>query len=64
MGGIVRGSERVSPHDSLAASRQAQLSEIVGTLEQALKTLESLGLTLAVALLDHANAEVKRHLAP
>jgi hypothetical protein len=46
------------------ADRQVQLTLVIGSLENALHTLESLQLTLAVALLDHAIAETEHHLAP
>jgi hypothetical protein len=43
---------------------QIPLIEVVASLEEALKILESMQLTLPVALLDHAIAETKRHLTP
>jgi hypothetical protein len=39
------------------------LAEAVAMLEQSSAILESLELTLAVALLDHTIAEVRRHMA-
>nr|WP_166178728.1 hypothetical protein [Altererythrobacter segetis] len=43
--------------------RQSRLEEVLGRLEHDSAVLESLELTLAVALLDHAIAEVRRNLA-
>ena len=44
--------------------RAVQLVPVVAALEANLAILESLDLTMAVALLDHAIAEVKQRLAP
>lgn len=41
---------------------QRRLTQAIAALESSLTALESLGLTFAVALLDHAMAEAKRHL--
>lgn len=49
--------------DSVAASgSQVKLAAVIDALERGLEDLDELGLTLAVALLDHAIAEAKRHL--
>lgn len=42
---------------------RSSLAEVVAMLEQSSAILESLELTLAVALLDHTIAEVRRHMA-
>jgi hypothetical protein len=49
--------------DGQLADRSSSLAEAVAMLEQSSAILESLELTLAVALLDHTIAEVRRHMA-
>lgn len=51
------------PESTLPADRQSKLAQVLGNLEDNSKILESLELTLAVALLDHAIVEVRRNLA-
>ena len=45
------------------ADRRSRLGQVLGDLEHGSTILEGLELTLAVALLDHAIAEVRRNLA-
>jgi hypothetical protein len=45
------------------ADGPSPLAQVLGNLEQNAAILESLELTLALALLDHAIEEVRRHLA-
>ncbi len=63
MDGIIQEPrELLSQASTVPAEGQELLGTVVEHLEDALKTLESLHLTLATALLDHAIAETKRHL--
>lgn len=48
---------------SVADDRRQILMHVVSSLEAQLETLESLDLTLAVALLDHTIAETRRQFA-
>jgi len=65
MDGTIQEPDKLpSPGSPVAGERQAQLTAVVGALEEALKMLEGMELTLPVALLDHAIAETRRHLTP
>ena len=50
------------PERTLPADRTSQLAQVLGNLEHNSAMLESMELTLAVALLDHAIAEVRRNI--
>ena len=49
--------------ENLPEDRASRLAQVLSSLENSSATLESLELTLAVALLDHAIAEVRRNKA-
>jgi hypothetical protein len=63
MNGLDGDSDRQLHADEASSpqTRSAKLAQLIETLEEGLRTLESLDLTLAAALLDHAIAETKRH---
>jgi hypothetical protein len=64
MDGIRSEPDVVLASEEMAlADRRSSLGQVLGNLEHNLAILESLELTLAVALLDHAIAEVKRNIA-
>jgi hypothetical protein len=52
----------LAPEAKALANGRSPLDQVLSNLEQNLATLESLELTLAAALLDHAVAEVRRHV--
>ena len=53
----------LAPEAGAPADRRSRLDLVLGNHEQNSTILESLDLTLAIALLDHAIAEVRRHAA-
>jgi hypothetical protein len=64
MDGIRSEPDVVLASEEMAlAERWSQLGQVLSNLEHNSAILESLELTLAVALLDHAIAEVKRNIA-
>jgi hypothetical protein len=52
-----------TPDHGVSSDRQSHLLEVIADLEANLVKLEQLDLTLAVALLDHAIAEVRKQAA-
>jgi hypothetical protein len=53
----------LAPQEMALAQRRSCLGQVLSNLEQNSAILEGLELTLAVALLDHAMAEVRRNIA-
>ena len=51
-----------NPAENVLGDRRLRLAQVLDELEQSSATLESLELTLALALLDHAIAEVRDQL--
>jgi hypothetical protein len=50
----------LAPEEEASADRRSRLRQVLGNLEHISGILDSMELTLAVALLDHAMAEVRR----
>jgi hypothetical protein len=50
----------LAPEEEASADRRSRLRQVLGNLEHISGILDSMELTLAVALLDHAMAEVGR----
>jgi hypothetical protein len=64
MNGISHEPEAVrAPDHDDSLDRPSRLAEVIASLEANLVKLEQLDLTLAVALLDHAIAEVRKQAA-
>jgi hypothetical protein len=51
------------PEGTPSSERRSRLDQVLSNLEHNSAILEGLELTLAVALLDHAIAEVRRNIA-
>ena len=63
MVGIKRTRDAATVGTTEFDGNRQELAEVVKSLENCLVKVDSLGLTLVAALVDHALAEAKRHLA-